>query len=305
MSFFAFPLEEDKINKRIKEKVVFHLISMPLSKYSTKELQSTHLAPDIIKKASFEIFGSNFGEIREKMIKEHEQDFFNDFTIEIDKEKREKLVKRIKIFLEKIKDRDKENVFVFLGGNHLISYFTIKALKPDVVIQFDAHADVDPLEKELKHSNFVRFLLEEKKIKIIQIGLSNTSLEEYEFLHEYSNQIKFFKSVDFHIKRENIKKEIFKSIEKIYKTNQKKVSIYITIDVDVFEGNFASYQGEILGIKVMDFLLFIKEIIENVKKSKKGKIIGFDLVEFNPHLDLNNYWANSIARILIEIISML
>ena len=305
MSFFAFPLEEDKINGLIKKDKIYHLIEMPLSKYSTKELQSTHLAPKKIKEASFEIYGSNFGEIREKLIKEYEQDFFNDSTVNINKEEKEKLVEKLKEFLEKIKEKDKENVFIFLGGNHLISYFTIKALEPDLVIHFDAHADLDPLEKELKHSNFLRFLIKElKDLRVIQIGLSNTTKEEFEFIRESKGKIKAFKSIDFLKDKESILNTIIKEIKNLDLKKQNP-KIYITIDLDVFEGNFASYQGEILGIRVFDFLFFMEKLIKILNKEKLGKIIGFDLVELNPHLDLNNYWTTATARILIELISLL
>ena len=41
------------------------------------------------------------------------------------------------------------------------------------------------------------------------------------------------------------------------------------------------------------------------KYKRKINIIGLDLVEFQPHKDLHNYWANNAARILIELMSML
>jgi arginase family enzyme len=306
MSFFAFPLEEDKINGVIQKNKVFHLIEMPLSLYSTKEFQSTHLAPKKIKEASFEIYGSNFGEIREKCIKEQEQDFFNDLTVKIDKEKREKMVKKLESFLKDISEKNKENIFVFLGGNHLISYFTIKALKPDLVIHFDAHADLDPLEKDLKHSNFIRFLIKElKKLKIVQIGLSNTTKEEFEFINKNKEQIEAFKSIEFWKDKTNVLKKTINEIKKAKEKKGKEPKIYLTIDTDVFEGNFASYQGEALGIRVIDFLFFIEELNKVIKQKKLGKITGFDLVELNPHLDLNNYWTTAIARVLIELISLL
>ena len=301
MSFFAYPLEEDLINNLVKKNKVFHLIDLPLSKYSTKEFQSTNLAPESIKKSSYEIFGSNFGEIREKYIKEHNQDFFNDYTVSI-KNKKE-IINKLKNFLKKIEEKNKENIFIFLGGNHLITYFIIHSIKPDIILHFDSHPDVDPLEKELNHSNFIKFLLEEiPSLKIIQIGLSNATKEELNYLKQ--KNIKFFKSIDFFTNRGKILKEIIKEIKETKNKKNKKISIYLTIDTDVFEGNFASYQGESLGISIRDFLFFIYELNNKIKEMDNIQIKGFDLVELNPHLDINNYWTTSITRVLIELISI-
>ena len=49
----------------------------------------------------------------------------------------------------------------------------------------------------------------------------------------------------------------------------------------------------------------MEKLVKTLNKGKLGKIIGFDLVELNPHLDLNNYWTTATARILIELISLL
>ncbi|MEO2154663.1 MAG: arginase family protein [Nanoarchaeota archaeon] len=281
---FPFPREEDVINFELeKNKAYFHLIGLPMSIKSYNKEINTNLMPEAIRECSNKIYSSLFGNINKAFIIDHDDINFENPNLELLKEKIDKINKNY----------NKKNVFIFLGGNHLISYYTIKALKPDLILHFDAHPDVE--QGELANYSFLRFLINEG-FKVISIGLCNGSKEEFDFLK--LKKIKFFTSLDFYSNKQDIMNYLKDRINK-----EEIKSIYITFDTDFLRNNLASYQPEPLGIELFDFLLFFKELIEKSRLAEK--IVGFDLVEYDKTKDINDFSCLMNARLLIETIAII
>lgn len=190
--------------------------------------------------------------------------------------------------LSRIEDEIIEkNIDVILGGNHVISYATIKAFKRKYsngkIIIFDAHPDVES-DFFISHEDYLRILINEKIVKnddVILIGLRNASNEELKFLKK--NKIKYFSS-----KKVSDKMGLIKELKKI------KEPCFISIDIDVFDPCFAPGTGyiESFGITPFQFL----KIIEVLKEIKM-----FDIVEVNREKDINNITINLAARITYEL----
>jgi len=273
----SFPREEDIINFNLKDnKVYFHLIGFPYDENSVNKEINTKLFPKKIREMSYKIYSTLFSDIRKAYILDHGDLNLNE------------LKNKISEIYETYKN--KNNVFVFLGGNHLSTYFILKEListsKIDVILSFDAHPDV--YYGNPNNSTFFRHLLKDYNFEIVFFGLSNPSYEELEFLN--NKKIRFYNSLEFEENKETILKEVNRLI--------KNKVVYITIDTDVFSNNIASFQPEILGINVKTFLSFLKSLeIKN--------LIGMDFVEFDPTKDINNAYSLMITRIILESIGIL
>ena len=164
--------------------------------------------------------------------------------------------------------------FLFIGGDHSISYPLAKAFskvsrKKKCLIVFDAHADCMKPMKEPTHEEWLRAVIEEKLFdKIILFGLRKIEPEEKMFLSK--------------------RKEI-----EINKLNlQDNYDIYISIDIDVLDPAIAPGTGyqEPNGMKSEEFY----DLLDKIKSKAKA----IDLVEVNPEKDLNN----KTVKLAIEII---
>ncbi len=158
--------------------------------------------------------------------------------------------KRIKETLKEIKSINKEAFLIIIGGEHLISLPVIEFLKPDIVIQFDAHADMrkDYLGEKYSHATWAYHA--SKISKIIRYGVRSYSKEEK-------------------ILMEKNKKE--KKVEK---------TAYITIDMDVFSPEYVDVALPVFDKpeKALSPNTFF-DLIEDI--FKKYKIVGMDITEIN------------------------
>jgi len=273
---FAFPREEDIINFNLKKnKVYFHLLGVPYDENSVNPEINTKLFPKKIREMSYKVYSTLFADIRKVFILDH-----GDIDIkELDN----------KIF-EIEKNYKKKNVFLFLGGNHLMTYYTFQTLNKirdiDLIISFDAHPDV--YYGKLSNSSFFRHLLRNFDVEIVFLALSNPSYEELDFLR--NKKISFYSSIEFEDNLRDLAKEINNLI--------KDKNIYLTVDLDVFKNNIASFQAEILGIEPKNFLIFLKKLdIRN--------FVGMDFVEFDPTKDINNSYSLMATRIILESLAII
>ncbi|MDF2736908.1 MAG: putative agmatinase, partial [Nitrososphaeraceae archaeon] len=81
--------------------------------------------------------------------------------------------------------RKEEKIPIILGGEHTLSYFSIKSISKEnpIIIHFDAHRDMKPIYegKRICHTTPFFHLINEGHIKgnnIIQIGIRQTDKEE-------------------------------------------------------------------------------------------------------------------------------
>ncbi len=200
-----------------------------------------------------------------------------------------KWIKVSEDFLETQKSIQKsvpKNFFVAIGGDHSITYSLIKGTKrKPFFIMVDAHPDCENGFENPTHEDFVRRLIEEKMVeKVVMVGVREWTDNEREFMKK--NNIVYFTSQE--IETKGIKK-----ITEDIMALAKKYEIYLSIDMDGVDPAFAPGVDfpEPGGLSAREILYFIGKI-------KKLKLIGSDIVEFNPKNDINEKTLLLIRRIL-------
>ncbi len=164
---------------------------------------------------------------------------------------------------------DDNKFIMMLGGEHSISFGTIKAYHEKFadlsVLQLDAHADLRDyyLGTRFGHGCIMRRVLE--ICPITQVGIRSMSLEEYEFIKSKGLSL-FLADHDGSLLS---KRSIVDSLSN---------NVYITIDLDVLDPSIMAAVGtpEPGGMGWSAVLSLLKSVAE------KRRIVGFDLVELCP-----------------------
>jgi len=156
---------------------------------------------------------------------------------------------------------DEEERVVFVGGDHSISYSTVRAFVEkygdDVrLVVFDAHADCMPPMKEPTHEEWLRALIERGGLEgkqVLLIGSRKIEEEERDFIDKEGIGM----SDDVSVVRDFVKSG----------------KIYVSFDVDVFRGVKATgyAEGELSEEEGMELLGVVLG----------GDVGGCDLVELN------------------------
>jgi arginase len=177
---------------------------------------------------------------------------------------------------------------VSLGGDHSITLPILRAFGKHVpgltVIHFDAHPDLyDALEgNRLSHAcPFARVMEEGAATRLIQLGIRTMTGHQREQAKKFGVEV-----VD---------------IRQLPVLERMKIEgpIYISLDVDVLDPAFApgTSHREPGGMSVREVLAHIHAIT--------GKIVGADIVEFNPAQDHSQITATVAAKLLKEIMGMM
>ncbi len=194
---------------------------------------------------------------------------------------------------EVFKESDKA---IFLGGDHSISYATIKAFSqcfenPGVII-FDAHPDAES-DFIPSHEDILRAMVNENLIKaenIILVGIRNWHSEELEFLKKH--KIKFYSMSE--ISKEGIH-EVCDSVMSVAKNFS---ALYVSIDIDVLDPAFAPATGyaEPGGLTTRELIYFLHrlKLLRNFKAA--------DVVEINPIKDKDEQTVKIGAKLAIELV---
>ncbi len=168
--------------------------------------------------------------------------------------------------------RKEKKIPILLGGEHTLSYFSIKSIAREnpIIIHFDAHRDMKPIydRKKICHTTPFFHLIDEGYIKgnnIIQIGIRQSDKEENDIAT--NNGVNTFTGWDINKDIHRVTKEIKKL------TNDRNV--YITFDIDVYDICYVPCTGtpEPFGLNPFQVL----EILKSINKS--AILIGLDIVE--------------------------
>lgn len=175
-----------------------------------------------------------------------------------------------------------------LGGDHSITYPIIKAYSKYYnsfdVLHIDAHPDLyDELDGD-KYSHACPFarIMEEKLIdQLIQVGIRTWTAHQIEQAHKYNITISEMKNFN------------------INDIPEPKNDVFISLDMDVFDPAFAPgvshhEPGGLTSRQVIS-------IIQNIKT----RIIGADIVEYNPKRDVQGITATLAAKMIKEILSQM
>jgi agmatinase len=181
--------------------------------------------------------------------------------------------------------RKKKRVFA-LGGEHTITIPIVQAYKkffPQLkVIQFDAHADWrdEYFGEKFCHATAIRRVAEVVgKQNVIPIGIRSFAQEETK---ERPKPFKIGQPID-------------KVVQKLGNT-----PVYITLDIDVLDTSTmpAVATPEPGGISFL-------ELISALTRLGKCKIVGADLVEYNPLAAPSLAYASTAAVLMRELIILL
>lgn len=161
---------------------------------------------------------------------------------------------------------------VLMGGEHTVSYYTLRALsyKKPFVIHFDAHRDMKPEYAGMKmcHTTPFYHIINDGYIpgkNIIQIGIRQTDREENEIAKR--NHVITFNAWEVHDKIDHLLKYILKVT---YNAN-----IYISFDIDVYDLPYVPCTGtpEPFGLDPFEVMKIIKNICST------ANLVGVDIVE--------------------------
>lgn len=184
---------------------------------------------------------------------------------------------------------------VVLGGDHSINIPCINAFDghgPIHVIQFDAHLDFVDERHGVRfgHGNPMRRAAEKEYVTgLTQLGIRNvssTAKEGYEDARRMGSDI---------LSVRQIRKL---GVEAVLARIPDGVDYYITIDIDGFDPSIAPGTGTPShgGFLYYDVL----ELLDGI--SKKGRVVGIDLVEVAPDYDHSGSTAILAAQILLNLI---
>jgi agmatinase len=194
--------------------------------------------------------------------------------------------------------------FIFLGGDHFITYFTLHALTQFnkenwSLIYLDAHPD---LEEEYKgdrymHGSVVKRLVEETNLRsqsVVEVGIRH--FQPYELKWANDVGMKIMPTVEFERLGAN------GAAKRVLKLLPKDVNrIYLSIDLDILDPAYApglTYPepGGISTRSLLDFIHGLKEL----------EIGAFDVVELCPPYDnRSSITAIGAVKIILETLGVM
>ena len=177
---------------------------------------------------------------------------------------------------------------VMLGGEHTATLGSIRALKPDLVIVYDAHMDLrDELFGErVSHATYLRRAFEELNFNLIILGSRALSREEVDFANT-NNSIDYFTSFDIINRTKKVEEKVEAAIDDASK-------VYMSIDMDIIDPGFAPAVGNPAPEGVST-----NQLVDIISSTMSNKIIGFDLMEVCPHYD-SGATAITAAYLIME-----
>lgn len=264
----------------------FIILGVPFDSTTTFR-PGTRFAPSSIREASINIETNCY------LAKDYLENinFFDAGDLDVIGLETKECLRRVSIAVEDIIRNGKRPVII--GGEHTITYATVKPLRPDMLIIFDAHLDLRdeyPHGTKFSHATVIRRIYEDLGVKnIVYIGTRAWSKEDYDFHRKIEAKI-------FDVF--SIRKDIKSSIDSLKSLTKKSEKFYISFDMDAIDPSQAPgvSNPESNGLFVHEVLLLLSEIINE-------KLHGFDLVEVCPSYD-NGTTSILGARILQEAVAL-
>ena len=196
--------------------------------------------------------------------------------------------------LSDIENRTKEilkaaKLPVLRGGEHLVTLAAVRAVfheYPDLhIIHFDAHADLrdDYLGTKLSHACVLRRcheLLGDNRIH--QFCIRSGEREEFQFAAQHT---------DFHpFTFDGLK-------ETVQELKEKKIPVYFTIDLDCLDPSAFPGTGtpEAGGVSFL-------ELLDAIRTVAQANIVGADLNELAPMLDVSGVSTATACKVLRELL---
>lgn len=178
---------------------------------------------------------------------------------------------------------------VGFGGDHTVTLGLVDGLRRGVsLVMFDAHLDYRneyPIGEKISHATVLRRLREGLAKEAIVIGVRALSKEEILDLERESNVQVVYPWAS--------EKEINDSLSTL---NEDR---YVTIDIDVLDPSAAPGVGcpEPGGFTFHQLLSILDRVFD-------GKVLGIDVVEVNPLVDINDITSYLAAKLVMKILSL-
>jgi len=201
---------------------------------------------------------------------------------------------------EAVSENANSKLYIFLGGDHSITYATLKALKEALngswgLIYFDAHPDLyESYEgNPYSHACTVRRIVEDGAVNpkhIIQIGIRASTAEQTTYAKNHG-----ISTVSTSEVYKNAKKAAFIISEALNNVN----NVYVSFDVDVLDPAFAPGVGNPESGGIM-----LRNLIEIMHNLKGLNIRAFDVVEANPDYDCMGVTFCSVSKFIREFLGI-
>ena len=203
-----------------------------------------------------------------------------------------------KIITQTVKKILKAGTFpVVIGGDHSITYPCICAFedfKSLDIIQIDAHLDwIDEVDgiRYANGSPMRRSMELDFTNKMVQLGIRciRSRESDYNFAKSQGSQI---------FTRQDIRQ---KGVDEIVEKLPPLGNVYVSIDIDGLDPSIAPGTGS----PTVDGLLYY-EVINLLKGiTKKSNVVGFDIVEVNPMVDLSGQTCLLAITLILEFLGMI
>lgn len=184
---------------------------------------------------------------------------------------------------------------VLLGGEHTVALGALRALRPDLVVTFDAHLDLRDrlLGLEMSHGTFMRRALEELDFRLVSLGCRALSREELDFAGGSPDRVRVVTAPDLLREGPDL------GVGCVSEWLDSASSAYFSLDMDVVDPASAPAVGNPSpgGIGVSQLLDILEGTVD-------GRCRGFDLTEVAPHYD-SGLTATQAAHIVLEAVYLL
>ncbi|MFW9781944.1 MAG: agmatinase [Candidatus Heimdallarchaeota archaeon] len=288
MNFFGF--EEE-----IKKDTQFVIFGIPWDYLTSTDLPNSSIAPTSIREITDDIgytteMGYNITKFKAADVGD----------IPIEPMNVEKNLETIYSFINELYKKNNQIIPIMIGGDHFCTYPTLKAIGDHFerkeefgVLIFDAHLDFyQEWDKGVySHATTSHRIYDLDYIdngNLMVIGTRDIDIQELELA-----TVEKIKYINAYTMLEGLDQFINKILQFLQQRNIK--SIYISLDIDVLDPSIAPGTGYAIpgGFSYREMWKILKDI------SSVTNIIGFDLVEVAPNLDMENKMTRILAAKLI------
>ena len=295
MKFFDF-------GEKIEQDTQFVIFGIPWDYLTSIDLPNSSIAPEKIRNVTNDIGWTT--ELGAHITKFKVVDVGD---VSIEKANIETNIRTIKKFVNDFYKKNQNIIPIMIGGDHFCSYPVIKAIGDNFekknefgILIFDSHLDFyQEWDKGVySHATVSHRIYDFEYINnknLLVVGTRDIDIPELELAE--SENIEYISA--YHL-IEGLENYIEKIIGFFKKSSIKY--LYVSIDIDALDPSIAPGTGFAIpgGFSYRELWKILKEI------SEKFEIIGFDLVEVAPNLDLDNKMTcNLAAKVIIELISFI
>lgn len=296
MTFFDF-------GETIDNDTEFVFFGIPWDYLSSLEVVDSARAPQKIREIS-----ENLGLTTEMGIEIPKLKVVDVGNVSIESANIENNIIEIVNFMNIIYNQKREAIPVMVGGDHFCTYPVIKAIGDAFyekskfgVLIFDAHLDLyERYDKGIQSHATVSHRIYDldyiSKNNLLIVGTRDIDVPELNVAK--NEEISHLNAYLLH----DIGIDAFgdKIIDFFEKSNTK--NLYISIDIDVLDPSIAPGTGYAIpgGFSYRELWKIFRKLVKNIN------VIGFDVVEVSPSLDLpNSITSNLAAKLIIELISFI